>query len=763
MQHELITTKNQDAKQRDVESSLQPRNSPRVSLRPLHQIQQALGNRAFGQFIQAKLKISQPGDAYEQEADRVADEILRMQDPQMSNLAPPPEQLQRACSTCAGGGSDCSDCANDDEKLLRKEAESGGSAQPQEAHPNFTQQGTLPGHNHSGRRLAEFPNIESSIDQLRGGGRPLAEAERAFFEPRFGHDFRRVRVHIDSGATTTARAIHARAYTAGRDIVFGSGEYAPGTVEGRRLLAHELAHVVQQSGGIERQIQRTVDNVEINCADSQIRFDHDGDTTSYTLDTCNVTDGTYDAGVTLGRNMVDFDLGVTAPGTQFDFHYSIAPGQPTPNTFFAGQRRVNITCTHVSRSGTGLGDIHFNARRLTAQEFQELTGQPIDTIPEGVMVPLQNIIEPTLGSYLGPASVGASRYSPTPWTFIPRDTTGVLWVQGHTSIFANPEGAFSPTIRGYRGNLGYYAGELLPVVGPQFTVRLHEGVPGSFANDAWFPLMPGEQYWVFAPRSSSAAQSFASRLQGTQYGGEYTYSPPRSVPDPILGEIGSTEASVNAELRARGLAPMCTNNCITVPTSEIEGAIGGRPTSPSGVDVMTGRGPEGSVDPYHAGRGRLMTEAMGEGPLPAGVSRLRLTVTPGGSAGMFVIRGAGTIMLVYGIYQTEERIRSAVGTGQLPTVITEEAGSWTGGILGSAFGGAAAGAVFCAPTGPIDAVCVVGGFLGGLVFGIAGSAAGHAVGHFVGETVVNPIVEKVNEVEADWTRGIYNLYGVPYF
>jgi hypothetical protein len=212
---------------------------------------------------------------------------------------------------------------------------------------------------------------------------------------------------------------------------------------------------------------------------------------------------------------------------------------------------------------------------------------------------------------------------------------------------------------------------------------------------------------------------------------------------------------------------MCTNNCITVPTAEIEAAMGGRPTSPGGVDVMTGTGPQGAVDPHYAGRGRLMTEAMGEGPLAPGVGRLRLTVTPGASAGMFVIRGGGQIMLVYGIYQTEERVRGAVGSGHLATVVTEEAGSWTGGILGSALGGAVAGAIFCAPTGPIDAVCVVGGFLGGLLFGVIGGAAGHAGGHEVGERVVTPVVgaieQSVNETMAEWTRGIYHLYGVPSF
>src|SRR5271165_6780790 len=71
---------------------------------------------------------------------------------------------------------------------------------------------------------------------------------RAYFEPRFGHDFSRVRVHVGAAAERSALDVNAQAYTVGDDIVFGAGRFAPGTLEGRRLLAHELTHVVQQSG-----------------------------------------------------------------------------------------------------------------------------------------------------------------------------------------------------------------------------------------------------------------------------------------------------------------------------------------------------------------------------------------------------------------------------------------------------------------------------------------------------------------------------------
>jgi hypothetical protein len=81
---------------------------------------------------------------------------------------------------------------------------------------------------------------------LQGGGQPLPRSERAFFEPRFGYDFSSVRIHTDAHAAEAARVAKARAFTVGEDVVFGAGHFAPETPAGRRLLAHELTHTVQQ-------------------------------------------------------------------------------------------------------------------------------------------------------------------------------------------------------------------------------------------------------------------------------------------------------------------------------------------------------------------------------------------------------------------------------------------------------------------------------------------------------------------------------------
>jgi Domain of unknown function (DUF4157) len=93
--------------------------------------------------------------------------------------------------------------------------------------------------------VGEAPPIVHEV--LRSPGQPLDAQTRAFMEPRFGHDFSGVRVYMDTKAAESAWAVNALAYTVGRDVVFGAGQYAPGTSEGRRLIAHELAHTIQQA------------------------------------------------------------------------------------------------------------------------------------------------------------------------------------------------------------------------------------------------------------------------------------------------------------------------------------------------------------------------------------------------------------------------------------------------------------------------------------------------------------------------------------
>lgn len=99
----------------------------------------------------------------------------------------------------------------------------------------------------------DSPGVPSIVHEvLRSPGQPLDATTRNFFDSRFGHDFSRVRVHTDAQATESAQAINASAYTVGRDVVFDRARYSPNTNEGRQLLAHELTHVIQQTGHLQR-------------------------------------------------------------------------------------------------------------------------------------------------------------------------------------------------------------------------------------------------------------------------------------------------------------------------------------------------------------------------------------------------------------------------------------------------------------------------------------------------------------------------------
>jgi Domain of unknown function (DUF4157) len=93
-------------------------------------------------------------------------------------------------------------------------------------------------------QYSEIPPIVHEV--LNSAGQQLDPATRAFMEPRFGHDFGNVRVHTDARAAESAHAVHAHAYTVGQNVVFAANEFAPGTRQGRELLAHELAHTIQQ-------------------------------------------------------------------------------------------------------------------------------------------------------------------------------------------------------------------------------------------------------------------------------------------------------------------------------------------------------------------------------------------------------------------------------------------------------------------------------------------------------------------------------------
>ncbi len=260
--------------------------------------------------IQAKLKIGKSNDKYEKEADRIADIVMRMPDPycptcsetesirrqpeeEEETLQPKPiaEQIipliQRQeeepeekepeeeepiqTKPVAEGitpevqrqEEEPEEEEEEEEPVLRQEEEPEEEediqakpivehitplVQRQEEEPEKEEEEEAIQPEGDSSSTAEVtPDIESNLNSLKERGQPLPESTRKYFETRFGYSFNQIRVHNNSQAANIARSINAKAFTTGKDIVFGTGQYSPETSGGRRLLAHELTHVVQQS------------------------------------------------------------------------------------------------------------------------------------------------------------------------------------------------------------------------------------------------------------------------------------------------------------------------------------------------------------------------------------------------------------------------------------------------------------------------------------------------------------------------------------
>ena len=198
--------------------------------------------------IQPKLKVSQPNDKYEQEADRIADQIMRM-----------PEQSVTANRSAIEGENlsiqrlENSEDERDhpEENLQLKRLVGAESIQRQELEEDEEkdeEEEMLQTKRSSSQVPEVTPNIETGIESLRrSGGQPLPPSIRTFMEPRFGYDFSKVRLHTTGNAVQLANQLNAQAFTAGHDIVLGAGISSGQTTARTHLLAHELTHVIQQS------------------------------------------------------------------------------------------------------------------------------------------------------------------------------------------------------------------------------------------------------------------------------------------------------------------------------------------------------------------------------------------------------------------------------------------------------------------------------------------------------------------------------------
>lgn len=191
-----------------------------------HLVRQILNTSATAPVIQPRLKIGPVNDRYEQEADRIADQVMNITDSQLSGIRPIEQSatnpVQRLCTQC-----------EEEEEMVQPKSK-------------------------SNEQVSAPADVSSGIEGLTSGGHSLPQKSKAFFEPRFGQDFSQVKIHTSDHAERLAGAINARAFTYGNHIVFGRGEFQPDTDSGKRLMGHELTHVVQQAGMTDNAPQRDV-------------------------------------------------------------------------------------------------------------------------------------------------------------------------------------------------------------------------------------------------------------------------------------------------------------------------------------------------------------------------------------------------------------------------------------------------------------------------------------------------------------------------
>lgn len=182
--------------------------------------------------LQCKLTVNQPGDRYEQEADRVAEVVMLTPDSAVRGPRPPIDLSTTYRSA------------------------SFANFQPQTA---FAPLQRAPARQDTARGAVAPASVSKVVSSQ---GQPLPADARTFMESRFGHDFSKVRIHTGSLAELSTREVSARAYTVGQHIAFAKGEFQPRSDSGRKLLAHELAHTVQQGGLVHRQSTEPEEDID---------------------------------------------------------------------------------------------------------------------------------------------------------------------------------------------------------------------------------------------------------------------------------------------------------------------------------------------------------------------------------------------------------------------------------------------------------------------------------------------------------------------
>lgn len=302
--------------------------------------------------IQRKLAIGSSNDPLEREADRVAEQVLAMQTPNNINAAPP--GIQRYTS-----------------------------------------------------QSAEEMNIApTSVDHvLSSHGSPLEPLLQQDMEQRFGHDFSRVRVHTDEGAERSAREVNANAYTVGKNIVFGANQYSPGSHEGRRLIAHELTHVVQQGYGVAQS------------ESSVFKVDQQNSTEKQEAHTAAHSISESKPAIIAATSMKQLNRKLSVPPTpvkhgkmSFSMQEDPATGKQDVKIVFSpdpkGPQTTSINLIQIAkvRFDNGANWSSYHPDQVALEHFTTKSGFHVDVKPQDLKNPRSNKTDPNISPAYPPAS-----------------------------------------------------------------------------------------------------------------------------------------------------------------------------------------------------------------------------------------------------------------------------------------------------------------------------------------------------------------------
>lgn len=684
------------------------RNDVAESHAPYHdgvqQLQRTLGNRALLEVLQAqahraRLDVSQGHDADEKAADAAAAQVMRGPAPESGAAG-----ARCGCGTALAVPGTCDKCRVAARVL---QCRSSGNA--------------------AGDVSAAPPLVHRVLDRP---GQALDASTRTFFEPRFGADLGHVRVHTDTHAARSADAVGALAYTVGHQLVFGDGQYAPATQHGRELIAHELAHVLQQGAGrrrLRRRPRTDLLHVSISPAEAQALSDADLDSSMLLLRE-QIASTSRDSPDLAGAQQNLWTL-----EAESDRRKKPAPVQASdPAQERASKHEAPVSQPQTVPRPSGLPlDRGFQLvpadAVLSPAVKQQIREGELTTLPatalgavgvgSGMNTAANSILSVTGFASAGENSIGLVGM---PSYSLMRGLKGVgplvpesFSTLGHTAAYVRV-GNQIVAVRGFTPKLL----ELLAKY--QSTVAGKTGVAGSVGNDAWlFSKMSAQSVeWSVPPEM---AQQFLQEMDA-------------------VGDL--------SRVKWTGVPAGCQGtNCVLYAVEQVEGKLGGRVAVPTGEGPVpiTDLGSGGTTAPRTAAQGKFIEVLKGaesgsqelapiEGALGSavvgslGTAPRYIQVLKVGGRVFFVIGAVATVAEV-AMAPEGEGTRTAVGAGA--------------GFVGGLAFGAAAGLV-CGPGAPVCSVVL------GLGFGVAGAFASRAAAEGIYDVATGRARPSSNPNSSQW-------------